>query len=217
MFALNNLKINNLERLLINSIRNSAQSLTFKFPNIKNSLVPILFNSNRKIGREICKCLLADIEYHQEVYPIRVSIYETYNPGSVIRIWARNSNNQWCQLWSGPPQRVPHKPRIFSPPLQLCSFKTKMLRLEFNHSLLDYYTELDAVLLIGTTELILPHVGFKNRSLSALLRELGGTGSNSDDIHNLTPDHTKSNKDLAKLKTTLHKHCVLYKRYLRST
>lgn len=130
-----------------------------------------------------------------------------------MRIWARDSSNRWCQLWSGPPQRVPHKPRIFSPPLQLCSFKTKLLRLEFNHSLLDYYTELDAVLLIGTSELILPHVGFKNRSLSALLKELGGTGSNNEDVHNLTPDHSKANNDLLKLKNTLHKHCVLYKRY----
>ncbi|XP_033231673.1 F-box/LRR-repeat protein 4 isoform X2 [Belonocnema kinseyi] len=152
-----------------------------------------------------------DVEYYQEVYPIRVSVYETYNPGSVVRIWARDGSGQWFQLWKGPPQVVPPKPRIFSPPLQLCNFKTKMLRLEFNHSLLDYYTELDAVLLIGTAELILPHVGFQNRSLSILLRELGGTGSNKQDIHNLTPDYLKVNQDLKALKNNLHKHCVLYK------
>ncbi|XP_057336309.1 F-box/LRR-repeat protein 4 [Microplitis mediator] len=153
-----------------------------------------------------------DIEYHKEVYPIRVSIYETYNPGSVIKIWARDSYGQWLLLWSGLPQKVSPKPRIFSPALKLCNFKTKILRLEFNHSLLDYYTELDAVLLIGTTELILPHVGFKNRNLSALLKQLGGNCSNSnEDLCNLTPDHTKAHCDLLKLKNTLHKHCVLYK------
>ncbi|XP_074113577.1 F box and leucine-rich-repeat gene 4 [Cotesia typhae] len=153
-----------------------------------------------------------DIEYHKEVYPIRVSIYETYNPGSVIKICARDPYGQWLLLWSGLPQKVSPKPRIFSPPLKLCSFKTKVLRLEFNHSQLDYYTELDAVLLIGTTELILPHVGFKNRNLSALLQQLGGhSNSSSDDLYNLTPDHTKAHCDLLKLKSTLHKHCVLYK------
>ncbi|XP_012282503.1 F-box/LRR-repeat protein 4 [Orussus abietinus] len=154
-----------------------------------------------------------DVEYHEEVYPIRVSIYETYSPGSVVRIWARDthSGNRWFLLWSGPPQIVPHKPRIFSPPLHLCNFKTKMLRLEFNHTLLDYYTELDAILFIGTSELILPHFGFQNRSLSTLLRELGGTGSNDKDAHNLTPDYQQTNQDLKELKNTLHKHCVLYK------
>ncbi|XP_015113292.1 F-box/LRR-repeat protein 4 [Diachasma alloeum] len=151
-----------------------------------------------------------DVKYHEEVYPIRVSIYEIYNPGSVVRIWARDNSGHWLQLWSGPPQKVPHKPRIFSPPLTLCNFKTKMLRIEFNHSLLDYYTELDAILLIGTTELILPHFGFQNRSISALLQLLGGSGCNTDDEHNLTPEHSKANCDLQKLKSTLHKHCVLY-------
>ncbi|XP_011500212.1 PREDICTED: F-box/LRR-repeat protein 4 [Ceratosolen solmsi marchali] len=151
-----------------------------------------------------------DLEYHKEVYPVRISIYETYNPGSVVAIWARNETGQWLRLWNGPPQIVPHKPRIFSPPLQLCNFKTKMLRLEFNHSLLDYYAELDAVLLIGTSELIIPNVGLQTHSLSCLLKELGGTGYNNDDCYNLTPDYLKVNQDLRTLKNTLYKHCTLY-------
>lgn len=161
---------------------------------------------------QLLHCLPTDLEYHKEVYPVRVSIYETYNPGSVVAIWARDDTGQWLRLWYGPPQVVPHKPRIFSPPLQLCNFKTKMLRLEFNHSLLEYYTALDAVLLIGTSELIIPNVGFQTRSLSSLLKELGGTGYNNEDCYNLTPDYLKVNQDLKKLKSTLHKHCVLYKR-----
>ncbi|XP_015593223.1 F-box/LRR-repeat protein 4 [Cephus cinctus] len=152
-----------------------------------------------------------DVEYYREVYPVRVSIYETYNPGSVVAIWARDNNRRWHQLWSGPPQIVSRKPRIFSPPLQLCHFKTKMIRVEFNHSLLDYYTEVDAILLIGTSELILPHIGFQNRNLSALLQELGDTTHNNEDQYNLTPDYLKINQDLKKLKNTLGKHCVLYK------
>lgn len=154
-----------------------------------------------------------DVEYHREVYPIRVSIFETYNPGSVVRIWAKDSiTNEWQQLWNGPTQLVPHKSRIFSPPLKQSNFKTKYLRIEFNHNLLDYYTELDAVLLIGTTHLILPHVGFKNRNLSALLQALDCTTQTPNDAHNLTPDYLRLNCDLDKLKATLHKHCVVYKR-----
>ncbi|KOX72873.1 F-box/LRR-repeat protein 4 [Melipona quadrifasciata] len=151
-----------------------------------------------------------DLEYYQEVYPIRVSIYETYNPGSVIGIWAQNSEGKWYQLWNGFPQVVPHKPRIFSPHLQLCNFKTKMIRLEFNHSLLDYYTELDAVLLIGTSELIVPN-NLRNQNLNDLSKELGYLKQSDDDIYNLTPDYLKANRDLTILKKTLCKHCTLFK------
>lgn len=148
------------------------------------------------------------------MYPVRISIYETYNPGSLVAIWAKDETGQWYRLWNGPPQIVPHKARIFSPPLQLCSFKTKILRLEFNHSLLDYYTQLDAVLLIGTSELIVPNLGNQTHSISSLLRELGGVGYNNRDFYNLTPDYMTVNQDLKRLKSTLYKHCVLYKRYL---
>ena len=154
-----------------------------------------------------------DLEYYQEVYPIRVSIYETYNPGSVIGIWAQNSEGKWYQLWNGFPQVVPHKSRIFSPHLQLCNFKTKMIRLEFNHSLLDYYTELDAVLLIGTSELIVPN-NLRNQNLNDLSKELGYLKQSDDDIYNLTPDYLKANQDLTVLKKTLSKHCTLFKRYI---
>ncbi|XP_034937072.1 F-box/LRR-repeat protein 4 [Chelonus insularis] len=150
-----------------------------------------------------------DIEYYTEVYPIRVSIYETYNPGSVIKIWARDSSGHWLQLWSGFPQKISHKPRIFSPPLNSCKFKTKILRIEFNHSLLDYYTELDAVLLIGTTELLLPHDNFQ--TISVLLQQLGSHYANHNDLYNLTPDNLKINYDLEVFKSDLPRYCALYK------
>lgn len=154
-----------------------------------------------------------DIEFRDEVYPIRVSIYEIYNPGSVIRIWAQDCHHQWFQLWSGPPQIVPPRSRIFSPPLQSCSFKTKMLRLEFNHSLLDYYTELDAVLLIGTSELILPKDKSHKRNLTDLLQSMNSTYPDKDDIYNLTPNYTNTKMDLVNFKATLPEHCIMYKRY----
>ncbi|XP_076163668.1 F box and leucine-rich-repeat gene 4 [Ptiloglossa arizonensis] len=152
-----------------------------------------------------------DLEYYQEVYPIRVSVYETYNPGSVVGIWAQNSEGNWFQLWSGFSQIVPHKPRIFSPRLQLCNFKTKMIRLEFNHNLLDYYTELDAVLLIGTSKLIVPNNNLHNQNLNDLSQQLGYLEHSLDDIYNLTPDYLKANQDLTILKRTLSKHCKLFK------
>nr|CAD7259839.1 unnamed protein product [Timema shepardi] len=95
-----------------------------------------------------------DLEFEQAVYPFRVCVYETYNPGSVVRIWAEDSKEHWELLWEGEPQCVGHTSRIFSPDIKSTNFPTKVLRLEFSHAHLDYYTELDAVLLVGTKEAI---------------------------------------------------------------
>jgi len=153
-----------------------------------------------------------DIEFYDAVYPIRVSIFETYNPGSVIRIWAQNLKNKWFLLWNGPPQIVPSTTRIFSPPLRPCDFKTKILRLEFNHSLLNYYTELDAVMLIGTSELIFPRDHSHKQSLSNLLKSVSCKYLCHEDIHNLTPDYKNLRFYLNLLRMTLHEHCIMCKR-----
>jgi len=157
--------------------------------------------------------ILKDLEYPEPVYPIRISIYEIYNPGSVVRIWAQDSNHQWFQLWNGPPQTVPLRSRIFSPPLQSCNFKTKMIRLEFNHNYLDYYTELDAVSLIGTFELILPKDQSSDRNLSKLLQSMNDAYPDEKDIHNLTPNYLYAKKDLYRFKESLQEHCIMCKLY----
>ncbi|PSN29548.1 F-box/LRR-repeat protein 4, partial [Blattella germanica] len=56
-----------------------------------------------------------DLQFEEDVYPFRVSVYETYNPGSVVRIWASTTDRGWQLLWEGEPQRVGHTPRVFSP------------------------------------------------------------------------------------------------------
>ncbi|TGZ52766.1 hypothetical protein DBV15_02484 [Temnothorax longispinosus] len=75
-----------------------------------------------------------ELEFHEHVYPIRVSIYEVYHPGLIIKIWAQDSQNKWFPLWEGSPQILPlsQESRLFSPLLQSCNFKTNRLRLEFS-------------------------------------------------------------------------------------
>lgn len=56
-------------------------------------------------------------------------------------------------LWSGEPTKVlTPQARQFSPKIKHIGFPTNLLRLEVNSSLLDYYTELDAVILRGVKE-----------------------------------------------------------------
>lgn len=63
------------------------------------------------------------------------------------------SSFRWEVLWSEEPTKVlTPQARQFSPTIKHINFPTNLLRLEVNSSLLDYYTELDAVILRGVKE-----------------------------------------------------------------
>ena len=104
-----------------------------------------------------------DVKFDHAVFPFRIHVYETYNPGGLASIWAGDCLGGWQLLWSEAPQTrrgsnsaVSQQPRQFSPPIQTTDFATKLLRLEFDSSALSYYTEIDAVCLLGTLDPITP-------------------------------------------------------------
>ncbi|TGZ49135.1 F-box/LRR-repeat protein 4, partial [Temnothorax longispinosus] len=157
-----------------------------------------------------------NIEFHEAVYPIRVCIYEIHHPGNVIKISAQDSNNHWIQLWDEPSQIVPPKSRLFSPPLSHpYNFKTKMFRLTFKNSSRFSYTELDAVMLIGTSELILSRN--PNESLTNLLKRINSMYSpyQHDDAHNLTADLKSAHFDIVHLQQNFPEYCIIYKSDIR--
>lgn len=91
-----------------------------------------------------------ELQYEHEVRPVALTVFETYNPGSVVRVLAFDRlKNRWRELWIGKPTRGFRSrawPRTL-PPEQ--AFPTRVLRLEFHHSHLDYHAQIDAVLLAG--------------------------------------------------------------------
>ncbi|KAF4532226.1 hypothetical protein B566_EDAN004312, partial [Ephemera danica] len=91
-----------------------------------------------------------DLKFEENVYPIGVEIYETLNPGAVVRIWASDGCGRWVVLWQGPPTEAKLEARIFSPTVKFPQFDTNILRVEFDHRHLKSHTELDAVVLIGS-------------------------------------------------------------------
>ncbi|XP_027993445.2 F-box/LRR-repeat protein 4 isoform X4 [Eptesicus fuscus] len=107
-----------------------------------------------------------ELTFEQQVYPTAVHVLETYHPGAVIRILACSANpyspsppaevrevsffSRWEILWSERPTKVnASQARQFKPCIKQINFPTNLIRLEVNSSLLDYYTELDAVVLHG--------------------------------------------------------------------
>lgn len=62
---------------------------------------------------------IADLKYDSAVYPIRVDLYETFHPGSVVRVWGSLEGQNWVLLWAGEPQTgLKAVSRIFSPPIE---------------------------------------------------------------------------------------------------
>uniref|UniRef100_H2ZMF1 F-box domain-containing protein n=1 Tax=Ciona savignyi TaxID=51511 RepID=H2ZMF1_CIOSA len=101
-----------------------------------------------------------DVVFDQAVYPWSIAIYETYNPGSLVRILALSiplplidGFTHWEVLWDNPhPQHnLPTAARMFAPILREIKHRSRIIRLEFCHSHLEYYAELDAVELTGLT------------------------------------------------------------------
>lgn len=65
--------------------------------------------------------------FETEVIPRQICIYETYNPGSVVRIWAQKrccGKIKWIVLWEGLPE-ISTISRTFSPLLRKVHFLTK--------------------------------------------------------------------------------------------
>lgn len=52
------------------------------------------------------------------VIPKNVIIYETFNPGAIVRIWARMTGCTWKILYEAPPENVnQNSVRKFMPPI----------------------------------------------------------------------------------------------------
>lgn len=93
------------------------------------------------------------VKYEFPVVPTKVIIYETYNPGAVVRLYGRLTGCDWHLLYETYPERPETIPknaaRCFTPPLRRIKKIINELRIELNQSLLTNCTGLDAVLLAG--------------------------------------------------------------------
>ncbi|XP_024861045.1 F-box/LRR-repeat protein 4 isoform X2 [Kryptolebias marmoratus] len=116
----------------------------------------------RRIPNDFCSQDYIELGFEEPVYPTAVEVFETYYPGAIVQILACSHNPfsqnpptdvRWEVLWSGEPTKaLTPQARQFAPKIKHINFPTNLLRLEVNSSLLDYYTELDAVILRGVKE-----------------------------------------------------------------
>ncbi|TGZ46016.1 hypothetical protein DBV15_09885, partial [Temnothorax longispinosus] len=117
-----------------------------------------------------------NIEFHEAVYPIRVSIYEIYNPGSLIQILARDPNNEWIKLWNESSQIVPPTSRLFSPPLshpdiRRTSYNNNLRPQDVSQEVIPDYDEIMLKIFKNLDLMTLCRMNKVNRRFNDLIRD----------------------------------------------
>ena len=92
-----------------------------------------------------------ELEFPEEVYVVKINIYETYHAGGVVRIKLKDPlTDNWKIVWESAvgPMNI-ESSRIFSPDLKKNLFKTNKVRLDVDCTAANSFCEIDAVELIG--------------------------------------------------------------------
>ncbi|MBI4566524.1 MAG: hypothetical protein HY716_17740 [Planctomycetes bacterium] len=89
-----------------------------------------------------------ELTYKHAVRPVRVRVHETFNPGAVVKIEARDAEKKWHVLWKGkdPTEDSPAYLDVsFDPP----NFVTRVIRVTLDTEEVEGWNEIDAVQLLG--------------------------------------------------------------------
>jgi len=90
------------------------------------------------------------VKFARSVYICGVDVFETWNPGSVVKISAFDGQN-WHTLWNGslPQHRLPELPRVFSPSFPCTTFLSDQIRIDLDCTNSLSWAEIDAIRLRG--------------------------------------------------------------------
>lgn len=87
------------------------------------------------------------------VIPAGIEIYESYNPGAIVRIEVLDPNtDEWVVVWEGTADTAGEDVAVFSPALAAVDFATDQVRLTIDEPAVSGWNEIDAVKLVGAPE-----------------------------------------------------------------
>ena len=92
-----------------------------------------------------------ELTYTQPVYPLKIRVHETYNPGAVIKLEAKAKDGTFKLLWKGK-DTTESAPAFFEINVSQqddSAFDTRCLRITLDTDQVIGYNEIDAVELIG--------------------------------------------------------------------
>lgn len=93
------------------------------------------------------------VGYNTPVYATGVTVRETYNPGSVRKIEAIDTNNIAHKVWSGTPTIIPNQINNFIVNWPRTSYLVKALKITIDTAAVASWQEIDAIELRGVEAL----------------------------------------------------------------
>ena len=94
-----------------------------------------------------------ELEFEHMAMVSGIEVYETFAPGSVVRVCFRKwETGEWDTVWQGPPQHATVQqgaPRVFAPLLRPRTYATNAVRLQLSPHGKQGCGAVDAVRLLG--------------------------------------------------------------------
>jgi len=92
------------------------------------------------------------VSFEIPVRPSQIRIHETYNPGAITKVEAKDGSGAWRTLYEGAAAAVPDK-RWFEVSVPGAAWTTREIRITLDSDAVPGWNEIDAVELIGTDPL----------------------------------------------------------------
>ncbi len=90
-----------------------------------------------------------EVHYARPMFAQEIQIYETYNPGSIVKVEAITVVADYIMVWEGQPKASSECPRVFRVPVEGVEAPLTGVRLTFDQSVIGDWNEIDAVQLVG--------------------------------------------------------------------
>nr|XP_034301073.1 uncharacterized protein LOC105335840 isoform X2 [Crassostrea gigas] len=90
-----------------------------------------------------------EVKFPRKIFMTKVNIYETYHAGAVVKISAKDGQNQWVDIFNATHAHVIRKSRKFSPQIKRTMFPVDELRIDVDCSASGSYVEIDAIEIVG--------------------------------------------------------------------
>jgi hypothetical protein len=94
-----------------------------------------------------------ELFYDEAVYVKRIDVYETYNPGAIVKAELIDETGRAYVVWQGRAQAAPEEARIFSIDNVKVDVPARRVRLTLQTDQVPGFNEIDAVCLIGARTL----------------------------------------------------------------
>ncbi|NLL49423.1 MAG: hypothetical protein GX249_12695 [Firmicutes bacterium] len=117
----------------------------------------------------------AELFYDEAVYVKRIDVYETYNPGAIVKVEIMGETGKAYVVWEGKAQAAPEKSRIFSIDNINVDIPARHVRIVLQTDQVPGWNEIDAVCLVGMrTTMEEAKVMGSLEQLASIILRLGG-------------------------------------------